>query len=139
MSASIFDDKSIEPNEKMLSEVLGNTYKLWQEIQKHLQSEYGDLVEEWKYYGQKSGWLKKTLKKKRNLFFFTPFKNYFRITFVFGARAVAEVEKSDLPESIKETLKNARKYAEGRGLSIEVKFPEDVQNIIKLVAIKVNN
>ncbi len=82
---------------------------------------------------------KKNIEEKTQPVFFTPFKNYFRITFVFGARAVAEVEKSDLPESIKETLKNARKYAEGRGLSIEVKFPEDVQNIIKLVAIKVNN
>jgi hypothetical protein len=79
------------------------------------------------------------LRKKRNLFFFTPFKNYFRITFVFGARAVAEVEKSDLPDGIKETLKNARKYAEGRGLSVEVKSSEDIQIIIKLIAIKVDN
>jgi len=97
------------------------------------------LTEDWKFYGQKSGWILKTLRKKRNLFFFIPLKGSFKVSFVFGDKAVAAVEKSDLPQGLITTLKNARKYAEGRGLQIDVKRPADVKNIMKLVNIKVNN
>ncbi|HEX9652826.1 MAG TPA: DUF3788 family protein [bacterium] len=52
--------------------------------------------------------------KKTNLCFLTPLQNLFRIAFVFGDKAVAVIEQSDLPDTIVDTLKNARKYAEGR-------------------------
>ncbi len=52
---------------------------------------------------------------------------------------MAAVEESDLPEAMKETLRNARKYAEGRGLSVDVRSPDQVSIIRTLVEIKVNN
>jgi hypothetical protein len=45
---------------------------------------------------------------------------------------VTEVEQSDLPEEIKVTLKNTKKYAEGPGFSMDVKSPE-------LIEIKIQN
>jgi hypothetical protein len=139
MSDNIFIDKLHKPTEKDLSEKLGAAYKYWEEIKKSLGDEYGDLVEEWKYYGQKYGWSLKLFYKKRNLFFFAVYKKYFRIGFTFGDKAVSAIEKSDLPKSLIEELKNAKKYVEGRGLRIEVKKQNDVKNIIKLVGFKINN
>jgi len=98
-----------------------------------------ESTEGWKYYGTKSGWTLKTLYKKRNLFFFTPFQGYFRIAFVFGDRAVAQILISDLPKAMIEEVKNAKKYAEGRGLRVEVKTHRDVESVKKLIAIKVMN
>ena len=49
------------------------------------------------------------------------------------------MEKSDLPKELITELKNARKYAEGRGLRIDVKNSADIEHIKKLVEIKVNN
>ena len=139
MSVSIFEDKAARPDDKMLAVALGKSNRLWQEIKKHLAAEYGELVEDWKFYGQKSGWILKTLRKKRNLFFFIPLKSYFQVSFVFGDKAVAVVEKSDLPQELITELKNARKYSEGRGLRIDVKNSADIEHIKKLVKIKVNN
>jgi hypothetical protein len=139
MAASVFDDKSTMPDDKMLAKALGKSNRLWQEIKKNLKAEYGELIEDWKFYGQKSGWILKTLRKKRNLFFLIPLKGSFQISFVFGEKAVAVVGKSGLPQELITELKNARKYAEGRGLRIDVKNSEDVENIKKLVEIKVNN
>jgi len=139
MPNNIFVDKSHRPTEKNISEILGTSYKLWEEIQNSLHDEYGELVKEWKYYGQKYGWSLKLFYKKRNLFFFTVYEKYFQIGFTLGDKAVAAIEKSDLPKSIIEELKNARKYVEGRGLRIEVKKSSDVKNIIKLVSAKINN
>jgi hypothetical protein len=139
MSSSIFSDKLVKPDEQNLVEALQNTYKLWEEIRKYIRSEFGETVEEWKYYGSKIGWTLKSLNKKRNLFFFTPCEKYFRISFAFGEKAVAEIEKSDLPDNIIEEIKNTRKYVEGRGLRVEVKNRKDVDIIKKLIEIKIKN
>ena len=139
MSSSIFTDKSAEPDADTLAETLGITSVYREALSEQLEAEYGPLVEEWKYYGQKSGWLLKTLRKKRNLFFLIPLKDYFRVVFVFGDKAVSAVEQSDLPGEIVETLKNAHKYAEGRGLSIDIKSLEDLEHVKKLVEIKVSS
>ncbi len=139
MVTSVFDDKAAKPTAQKLSRALGESNGLWNQIKKHLRTEYGELTEDWKFYGQKSGWILKTLRKKRNLFFFIPLEGSFKVSFVFGDKAVAAVEQSDLPKDLIKTLKNARKYAEGRGLQIEVKTAADVENIKKLVAIKLDN
>ncbi|MCG8607702.1 DUF3788 domain-containing protein [bacterium] len=72
MAESAFDDKTIQPDDQRLAAILGDSATLWEEIKKYLKDGYGETTEEWKFYGQKSGWILKTLRKKRNLFFFTP-------------------------------------------------------------------
>jgi len=139
MAASVFEDKDTRPDDKMLAKALGKSNRLWQEIKKNLKVEYGELIEDWKFYGVKSGWILKTLRKKRNLFFFVPLEGSFQISFVFGDKAVAAAQKSELPQELITELKNARKYAEGRGLRIDVKNSADVEHIKTLVEIKVNN
>jgi hypothetical protein len=139
LPGSIFKDKASKPDSETLVEAMGKTAAYWKELRLGLEQELGELIEDWKFYGQKSGWILKLLRKKRNLFFVTPQEGFFRVAFVFGDKAVAEVESSDLPESIKETLRNARKYAEGRGLQIEVTAAGDVDVVKELVWIKVGN
>ena len=139
MAVSFFGDKDKKPTNQKLAKALGKSNNLWKEIKKNLKAEYGELTEEWKFYGQKSGWILKTLRKKRNLFFFIPLEGTFRVSFVFGDKAVAAVEESKLPKKLITNLKNARKYAEGRGLNIDVKQLVDVVHICKLVEIKINN
>ena len=139
MAVSIFGDKTTEPTDHMLVIAMGGSYQLWKGIRDHLRIEYGELTEEWKFYGRKTGWLLKTLRKKRNLFFFIPLEGSFRLSFVFGDRAVAAAEQSNLPKHFITTLKNARRYAEGRGLQVDVRGPADIEHVKMLVQIKVNN
>jgi signal transduction histidine kinase len=137
--ASIFIDKSVKPNPRMLSGALGQSYQYWEEIRDTLEAQYGKLNEDWRYYGASSGWILKSLLKKRNLFFLIPGERFFTVAFVFGDKAVRVIEESDLPVRIVNVLKNARRYAEGRGLRIEVKRQSEVKIVLKLVAAKVGN
>lgn len=127
------------PTNKMLSDALGESYHYWEEIKQTLEEQYGTLIEEWKFYGASLGWTLKLLLKKRNLLFFAPYDKYFRIVFIFGDKAVAAVGKSKLPKKMIRELNNAKRYAEGRGLRVEVKKKTEIKNIITLVAIKVSN
>lgn len=139
MEERVFLDKSAQPTKQMLEEALGKSLKYWLDIKSSLEAEYGALTEEWKFYSSASGWTMKLLYKKRNLFFFSPLKNYFRIAFVFGDKAVAAVEQSSLPQNIIDELVNAKKYTEGRGLRIEIKTKAEAEYVKQLVKIKLSN
>lgn len=139
MTNNIFTNKLEQPNEEILSTALGKSYKNWKAIKKYIEDNCGTSTEEWKFYGQKIGWTLKIFLRKRNLFFVTVCNGFFRISFVLGGKAVAAAEQSRLPQTIIEELVNAKKYAEGRGIRIEVKSQKDVETIRLLVDIKVGN
>ena len=139
METNAFMDKSVQPDNSQLARILGEKTTFWEAIKHHIMQKHGGFVEEWKFYNTKSGWTLKVLLKKRNLFFFTPLQGFFRLAFVFGDKAVSAVTKSDLPEEFKNELKTARKYAEGRGLRIQVTSEKDVENVKKLIDIKICN
>ncbi len=135
----IFLDKNQKPNDENVKNALGKTYDIWDGIKKSLSLEYGELTEEWKYYSKNSGWTMKLLLKKRNLLFFTPYNNSFAVSLIFGDKAVTEVNNSRIPQNIKDDLNNAVKYAEGRGIRIEVKIKKDALYVIELIKIKIKN
>lgn len=139
MTASIYDDKLIEPNDKMLSFDLENTITYFNRICEFIEIEYGNLKPEWKYYNKKSGWILKLFNRKRNVLFVVPCNKYFRIAFTFGDKASDKIFNSDLPEMIKKDLFETKKYAEGRTIQIEVKNENDLNNILKLIRIKLAN
>jgi hypothetical protein len=137
MDTSVFPDKSKKPDTRRLNKALGESAPYWKAIQAYIIKKHGEALEEWKYYGPKAGWVLKVLLKRRNLFFLTPLKDYFRITFVFGDKAASAVEKSNLRAAVKKDLRDARRYVEGRALRIEVKRQKDVASITKLIDIKI--
>ena len=139
MEEKIFMDKNIRPAESEVKIVLKTSYKFWPELIKYIEDNFGPVNKEWKFYG-KGGWNCKVLYKKRNLFFFVPYKGFFRIGFIFGEKAVSAVKKSDhLTQSIKTDLSNAKKYAEGRGIRIDVKNRKTLEVVKELVKIKIEH
>jgi hypothetical protein len=137
--SSTLTDKFLKPDDQILSGALGASFKSWTEIKNAITEEYGATREEWKYYGAKSGWVLKLLLKKRNLFFLIPGEKHFTLGFVFGDRAVEAIQKSRLPAAMIREVNDARRYAEGRGLRIDVRNRTPVSHVLKLVDIKVHS
>jgi len=134
-----FKEKNEPPNEKRIQEILRSNYIYLEAIRSYITDTIGETKEEWKYYGAKYGWNLKKFYKKRNLFFIGMYDGYFQISFVFGERAVNAVVDSDISDKLKKELTEARKYAEGRGLSIQVQDDTHLEDIKKLLQIKINN
>ncbi len=133
----LFMDELVMPNEDSIKDALGNNYKYWKEIKTTLNAKYEGLKEEWKYYGKKTGWTLKLFYKKRNLFFFSVYEDYFILAFVFSDKAVDAITKSNLPSKYINEILATKKYAGGRGLRIEVRYKVEVKIIIKLTEIKI--
>ena len=139
MPVKLFDTKELEPSEKNLKLVLGKSYKELQVLIEFIKTNYQEPVPAWKFYSPKYGWTMKLLLKKRNLFFLSPLENAFSISFVFGDKAVKTIIESDLPAEIIETLNNARKYAEGRGINFIIDDSTKTEILKKLIEIKIAN
>jgi hypothetical protein len=56
-----------------------------------------------------------------------------------GEKAVKAAHESDLSASVLEAIDSAKKYAEGKGVRLEVRSVEDVRNVEKLAIIKMAN
>ena len=67
----------------------------------------------------------------------TPCEGYFLASFALGEKAVKAAHDSDLPTSVLRVI-SAKKYAEGRGVRLEVRNARAVRNVEKLAVIKMS-
>jgi hypothetical protein len=67
MNERMFTDKADKPDDRSLQEALGKSAAIWKKIKQQIEDQHGRTDEEWKHYGQSSGWTLKVLLKKRNL------------------------------------------------------------------------
>lgn len=140
MSLSYFCDKYTLPSENEVSEVLEEAVAMWNDVKLYIEK-YGLVKEEWKIYSQKVGWCKKILlvsgKEERNIIFLYPNLNYFTCVLVFGEKAVFIAENSELPQNIVDSILSAKHYREGRSFNVEIRIPQDLDILKKLIDIKI--
>jgi hypothetical protein len=138
MDQSIFLNKAIIPDDKDLKNELGETYAYWKEIMDFVVLKYPKAAKEWSYPGSKYGWSFRLKDKKRVIIYLLPRERYFKVALVFGQKAYDLIIESAISESIKNELAAARVYAEGRGIRIDVKDSAILDDIKKLVKIKLS-
>ena len=136
MDISVFTDKAKVPVNDDLITPLGETYNLWMTLRDYVYEKYPDGKEDWNYPGKNYGWSFRIKDKKRAIMYFLPRERYFKVAFVFGGKATDYIMDSDISEDIKTDLQNAKVYAEGRGVSINVEDDSNIADIKELVEIK---
>lgn len=72
----------------------------------------------------------------RTILYMTPRRRHFLVGFALGEKAVAAARRSDLPASTLALIAEARKYAEGRALRLEIRTKKDLEVAKRLAAIK---
>jgi len=139
MALSAFDDKSKQPQEADLKIMLGSTYPHWDALKNLIDVKYAPVAVEWGFASKSTGWGLRLKRDNRAILYMTPCKGYFLASFALGEKAVKAAHESDLPASVLAVIDSAKKYAEGRGVRLEVRSAEDVCNIEKLAVIKMAN
>lgn len=139
MALSAFDDKSAPPGEADLKEVLGNSSTLWHDLLGRIPEHFGPITAEWGFASKSTGWGLRLKTEKRTILYMTPCRGYFLASFALGEKAVAAAHETDLPASVLEVIDSARKYAEGRGVRLEVRKAADVRAVEKLAIVKMAN
>jgi hypothetical protein len=136
---SVFDDRSRPPRDDDLAATLGTTFVFWNELKRLMASRFAPLSVEWEFTSKKTGWGLRLRREKRTILYMTPCRGYFMASFALGEKAVKAAHESDLPVSVLGVIDSAKKYAEGRGVRLEVRSAEDVRNVEKLAVVKMAN
>jgi len=138
MMQNAFAGQTNKPSEKSLASALGQSLKLWQSLVDDLRRD-SQLAGEWHTSSVKLGWSLRLQLKKRNIVYLGPRQAFFVAALVLGDRAVAAARGSELPSRVLKEIVQAKRYAEGTAVRIEVKTPEDVEVVKQLVKIKIEN
>lgn len=136
MALSAFDDKSKEPRTAELHRVLGRSGARWDELTAYLESAYAPLTSSWGFAGAKWGWSLRLKQKKRTILYMTPCERHFLVGFVLGEKAVQAAHAAPLDDTVLALIDAAPKYAEGRGVRMEVRTKRDVESVQRLAAVK---
>jgi hypothetical protein len=136
MLPNAFIGQAEQPSEAQLTAELGPARRLWDELLAAL-PECG--VHEWKSYSRKAGWALRLKRGERAIVYLSPGRGGFTASFALGDRAVAAARAAGLPAPVVRIIDEAKKYAEGTAVRIDVKTSKDVAVVRKLVAIKLAN
>jgi hypothetical protein len=133
-----FAGKPKPPTEKELKAELGTTKALWDELVDSLAKEH-KLAHEWNSYSKKAGWSLRLKRGERNIVYLSPLHGGFRASLALGDKAVQAALASGLPKPVIKLFKEAKRYAEGTAVRIDVQGIEDVDIVKKLAAIKLDH
>jgi hypothetical protein len=68
-----------------------------------------------------------------------PGEGFFKVLFVFGQKAMSAAEYHPFPLIILEAIKNVKQYLEGKSFKVEVRNVKDLENVKRLVEVKMKN
>lgn len=138
MALSVLDDKARQPEDADLARALKRSFASWNALKTAIASRFTPLSVEWHFAGEKYGWNMRLKHKKRTILYMSPREGHFLASFALGEKAVKTAHNSNLPTSVLQVLDSAKKYAEGRGVRLEVRNAKDVRQVETLAVIKMS-
>ena len=139
MLPNAFIGKPKKPTDDELSVVLGAAKPLWDQLLVELADQHDTGIHEWNSYSLKAGWSLKVKRGTRTILYLSPYRGGFRASFALGDKAVKAAFQSDLPVRVLKLIREAKRYAEGTAVRIDVKTGQDVPIIKKLAELKLEN
>lgn len=139
MPPSPFLDRDVPPSKPALGKILGKAEGMWDELLKHLSAEFAPVTDSWSWSGKTHGWILRLRRRERTILYLVPGPGFFTASFALGEKSCRAAEESELPASALENIRNAPRYAEGRGVRFEVRINKDLAIVRKLASIKMAN
>src|SRR5437868_15471787 len=122
-AVNAFIRKPKPPTGAELGSELGDKRALWEELVTALMMQY-KLTRGWNSYSRKAGWALRLKRGDRNIVYLSPFHGGFRASFALGDKAVAAARKSGLLPRIPKLIMEAKRYAEGTAVRLDVNDSE---------------
>ena len=136
MLPNCFIGRKTKPAEADVRNALGPAKATWDRLLTKLVAEKATDAQEWSSYSPKAGWSLKVKKGERTILYLSPCKQTFRASFALGETAIRAALSSGLPPVIQKLVREAKRYAEGAAVRLEVRTAADIESVLKLAAAK---
>ncbi len=135
MATIVLNDQSVHPSDEIVFSFIGENKVLWKMLHQKLNEEHKDISTEWRYYNDGKSWLYRGLKKDKVVFWVGVFQDYFNVTFYLSKKAEELIANSELPVKMKQDFEDT-KDQKFRAIQVAVSNETDIENILKLIKIK---
>lgn len=139
MALSALSDKSREPTDDALRSVLGKVHPIWCSLIEAVASQISPLTRVWGFTSKSTGWGLRLRHNDRVILYMTPQSGRFLVSFALGEKAVASAREQKLPTDMLKVIEAAPRYAEGRGVRLEISKASQVPPLAILARIKHEN
>jgi len=139
MLPNAFLNQTKKPTDDELSAALGPSRALWDQLLAEMAGELDVTIQDWNSYSPKAGWSLRLKREKRTILYLSPCRGSFRAAFALGDKAVEAARRSRLPKRALRIIDEAKRYAEGTGVRIDVNRPPDIAVVKKLAVLKLEN
>jgi len=137
MSIGLFTDKSRQPADAEVLEAIGVRLPLWQDLVRFIRETY-PAQEDFKFlYGKTYGWALRFRIKGQVLTSLYPTQGGFTAQVNLSPEAVEQAQSMELGHNVQQAIERANPYPEGRWLFIPVESEEDVRDVQRLLALRV--
>ena len=137
MSIGAFTDKKQRPSQTEIQGMMGVGLTYWDELLQFVREQYAPEEEFRFMYGKKYGWAIRFQLRRKLLTSFYPTEGGLTVQINLGPDAVDQALEMSLGENVMNVINRATAYSEGRWLFIPVKSPQDIQDIQRLIALRV--
>lgn len=120
------------PTTKDVSRTLGPAFAAWQAL---LDPSLGRTTE-WKRYGKKNPWVLRIFEGKKTIFWLYPVKGELQVTLIVGEKKVKAGLAGALPKRLKDDLRRATSYPEGRAVRLRMRTAARAGDVERLVDLK---
>ena len=131
-----FLDKAAPPDAKALHAALGRASGRWTELHDEVASRFAPTAEKWSYGGKAYGWSLQIRRAKKTVLYMIPCRGSFLASMAFGESACAAAKTSGLAPELLTLIAAAPVFPEGRAVKLEVRNQDDVANVVRLAAIR---
>lgn len=136
MALSAFIDKHHPPTDVDLRSTLGSAYGAWARLIELVSTRMPPISQVWGFASAATGWGLRLRRNDRVVLYMTPNAGHFLVSFALGEKAAAVAHAEKLPAWILAAIDSAPRYAEGRGVRVEVKTIREVTSLAALAKIK---
>ena len=137
MSIGLFTDKSRQPADAEIRDAIGAQLPLWQSLVRFIRETY-PAQEDFKFlYGKTYGWALRFRIKGQVLTSLYPTQGGFTAQVNLSPEAVEQAQSMELGHNVRQAIERANPYPEGRWLFIPVESEEDVRDVQRLLALRV--
>ncbi len=120
------------PSPAQIRRSLGAAFAAWEAL---LDPSLGRTME-WKRYSKNAPWALRVNEGKKTVFWVRPTKGELHVTLIVGEKKVQTGLAGRLPGRLKDDLRKAPKYPEGRAVRLRMRTAARVADVERLVSLK---
>lgn len=139
MSVSVFADKKVQPADFDIRKIIGPKLPLWDELIGTLREKYAPQEDLKFLYGKEYGWGIRFRIKGQLLTSLFPSDGGFIVQINLSPEDVESAQGMQPGRNVQQAIARANPYPEGRWLFIPVESPADLEDIYRLLELRVKS